>query len=59
MFLRENPHVQAHSKLIKTKTEQESGTRGGPSCVDEWRRLLESFKSIISGLLDPRARQHK
>lgn len=59
IFLHENLHVQAHSKLIKTKTKQESGTRGGPSCVDEWRRPLESFKSIISGLLDSRARQHR
>lgn len=38
MLLHENPHVQAHSKLVEAKTEQESGARGGPSCVDEWRR---------------------
>lgn len=59
MLLHENPHVEAHSKLIKTKTEQESRAKGGPSCVKEWRRPLESFQSTLSGLLDPRIRQHR
>lgn len=59
MLLHENLHVQAHGKLIKTKTEQESGARGGPRCVDKWRRPLESFKNTVSGLLDPRTRQHR
>lgn len=48
MLLCESPHVRAHSKLMKTKPAQESGTR---SALAAWtgKKASGAYKSTLSG----------